>query len=92
MIKLPNEFKKWGFDWKVLKRFSDIAIIEQKSEYSVNYNVVIIRKNKEFEICGNLIPAKESIPAEAQWGIYAWNYGKDIKSAENKYNELIQKV
>lgn len=88
MIKLPEQFEKWGYTWKILKRHEDIAILEQKGIDSINYNVVKIKKNLEFQMGENRIPAKESIPAPEQWGYSAWNYGRDIKDAENKFREL----
>lgn len=95
MKPLPTVSKKWGFVWTVLERNENFALLKQSdenvSEGSFDtFNVIKILKTKDCEIGGNLIPAMEKIPADSQWGIYAWNFGRNFKLAKQKYLEKCQ--
>ena len=87
-IKLPTEFRKWNYDWKVLDRTENYAILSQTFDTFTGYNVCKIIKSEEAEIHGNPIEAKERIPSDSQWGTYAWNFGKDKEAAFKKFEEL----
>lgn len=85
---LPNSFKKWGFDWAVLKREGDCALLSQSKDGGVNYNVCKIKKGNEYTFPnGRVVEAQESIPSAEQWGRLAWCYCK-LENAEKKFAEL----
>lgn len=88
MKKLPEKFRKWGFDWTVLKRKGDVVLLQQSGRSFNGYNVAKVREQPEREIGGNIYPAKEAIPSQTEWGIYAWNFGKDLTLAEERFKLL----
>jgi hypothetical protein len=90
MIPLPKISKKWNFEWEVVERSGDYAIMKQTQKGSLNYNVIKIIKAPEAKLGKNTIPAKEKIPADSQWGTYAWNFGRDLEKAREKFNSLIK--
>ena len=89
MEPLPKISKKWGCEWEVLKREGDYAIIKQTGA-GINYNVVKILKAPEANLGGNIIPAKEKIPTDSQWGTYAWTF-MSLEAAESKFEKLKRK-
>lgn len=89
MKKLETEFKRWGFDWKILDRTENWALLEQVISDSVsNFNVARIKKCQESNINGNIIPEQELLPSAEQWGQCAWNYGPNKARAEERYLDL----
>lgn len=104
MIPLPKVSKKWNFRWELLERKGDYAIMKQSpwkseakikeelekgiEELAVNYNVIKVLQAPEARLGKNVIPAKEKIPADSQWGTYAWNFGRDLEKAREKLASL----
>jgi len=37
---------------------------------------------------GKIIPAQEMVPCAEEYGRIAWNFGKNMDAAKNKFNEL----
>ena len=85
---LPDSFSKWGYDWNVLKRTEDWALLSQSKDGAANYNVCKIKKAKAYTFPNGItIPPQEAIPSAEEWGRVAWNFCK-LENAEKKYEEL----
>lgn len=91
MKPLPIVFKARGFDWRVIQREGDIAIVEQNREgwTSPVLNVVIVQKHK-----GKLMPSgkhnedREALPSWESWGELAWA-ASSREDAERRFNALV---
>ena len=86
---LPTTFRSDGFDFALLKRYGDIALL-RKTKPRLRFEsleVVVIQRHNTFEIKGKLIPASEHLPSSGQWGVKGWTYS-DRLSADRKFNQL----
>lgn len=76
MKKIEKQFKKYGFDFKQIKRVGDVAIFEQSSSKwpsgDVRYEVVKIGRHKGYYMGGQKIEAAETYPGNSLWGIQGW--------------------
>lgn len=77
MNTLPNEFRKDGFDFNLVRRRGSIAIYSKtKPDHAEpSYEVGLIRSNPARIAFGKEFPASESWPSSEEWGIRAWTYG-----------------
>ena len=94
MKKLPNKFRKYGFNYIVLKRVGDVAILKKSAKMSegmVNgYEVIKVRSMKRIITPkGYSIEEKETIPSSGQFGNYGWDY-EHYENAVKKFNHLIR--
>lgn len=87
---LPNSFKKWGANWSIIERNNDWAILNQEwPKGGYNINVCKIKKTNDCLMPnGKIIPAQEIVPCAEEYGRIAWNFGKNMDAAKNKFNEL----
>ncbi len=87
---LPKTFKKWGANWTIINRNDDWCLVRQDWPLGgYNMNVCKIKKTNDCLMPnGKTIPAKETLPCAEEYGGIAWNFGKDIEGAENKFEEL----
>ncbi|MFW6272681.1 MAG: hypothetical protein ACOC2U_02740 [bacterium] len=92
MLSLQTHFKKYNTYYSLVKREKDVAIFSLSYDQKniVGYDTVIVQKNPQFEINGNIIPAKEAIPSAEMWGKKGWSW-KTLDAAENKMKELLNK-
>ena len=91
MIPLAPKFRSRGFNWRIVQREGDVAIVEQDKEGWSNptLNVVIIQKNRERKWPdGRVSPASESLPNWNQWGEQAWTCS-GIADARQWFNHLV---
>ena len=90
MRELPTAFRSASFDFKLLVRDGDIALLRKTKPGLAfeSFEVVMIQRHETFEIKGKLIPAGEHLPRSEQWGIKGWTYS-DRLSADRKFNQLI---
>lgn len=69
MEPIKIEFKKSGFNHKLIERRGDWAVYERWTDGGKpHYELIQIQKNEQYELGGNIIPAKESFPGPEKWG------------------------
>ena len=93
MQKLPKHISRWKSRWTQIKQEGNLVLYTQvfgdgKKNDTVYYNVMWIRRRKE-QIWpnGKITPARESLPTEAEWGLYGWTY-TSLDLAEKKFIEV----
>lgn len=78
MIPLPKTFTKNGFDFEVLHRQGDVAMVRKSKQGATrlieSWEVVKIQRHEAWECQGNHVPAKELMPSDEQWGKAGWTY------------------
>lgn len=88
-LRLPEAFNKNGYNYKLIYREDDVAIYSQNiNDNQIAFEVFEVRKNKQFEIDGRIIPARESVPSSEQWGNNAFTVHSLLEAA--KYMERIK--
>ncbi len=89
---LPETYKEYTYDFKVLKRIDDVVIAEQSSEGKVvGYEVYKVQKAPPKEIYGKHYPAKEMSPSASQWGVYGFTVFT-LEDAEKKMQLLLNRT
>jgi hypothetical protein len=74
--KLPEEFNKNGFSYKLEARESYKAIYSQSiGGLTIAYEVIHVRISPERECFGKIYPPAESYPSASEFGTYAWSFG-----------------
>jgi len=99
MRKIPAQFTKKGFEYRLVSRNGDIAIYEQSSDTQKWYEVVVIKKIKEteFNMDGRLVvsPPREKYPSDNEWGTLGWTFhtlpDAQVKAEEVKMSRLINR-
>jgi len=90
MTPFPTSFRKSGWDYRLLERDGDVAILEQtKAGCDVRYEVVIVQRHNGYEIGGSVVPAGEVMPSPEMWGVKGWTF-MDIESAKRKADSLVE--
>lgn len=85
---LKDFFKKYGYDFKMIKRTKNKAIFVQTNRSKIySYEVVIISKHDGFYLGENYIEPSETYPSNSEWGIKGFTY-KTLEEAEDKYKTL----
>lgn len=89
-IPLENSFERWGNIWTIIERTKEWALLCQNVAPNVcNYNICKIKQGTGSTFPnGKFYPAKEELPSAEQWGKLAWNFGKNLERAKDKYKEL----
>jgi len=89
MTTLPNEFRKSGFYFRLVKRQGDKAIYSKSRAGGVgkHYEVIKIREHDEYVMGGVTIPAGESYPSSEQWGRLGYTY-PTLEEAEERFNRI----
>jgi hypothetical protein len=92
MKHLMPEFHKAGFDFKLLLRDGDIALLRKtKPGFSFeSYEVAIIQRHNGYEIAGVKIEPGENMPSSEQWGVKGWTC-RTYDDACTKFNALKDK-
>ena len=74
MKKIEKSFKKYGMNFKQIKRVGDVAIFEQSHPdwRDVRYEVVKIGKHNGYYLGGSKLEAAETYPGGSLWGIQGW--------------------
>lgn len=87
---LPTTFRARGFDWEILERTGDVALLLQKFKGTDgNHVVAVIQKQDATEFRGKRYEAKEALPTWEQWGSKAWTFmSKD--AAEAKFSKVAE--
>lgn len=84
-MKTLTEYKKNGFDWKIIKRWRNIAIAESPGR---GFEVIRIQSHNGREIAGKHFDPAEYRPSNEQWGIHGWSYSR-FEDAMARFNLLI---
>jgi hypothetical protein len=88
---LPKEFRRDGFNYRLIAREGNAAIYEQTwsgcSEPGVCYEVIRIRPREGFEIAGRFVEPAEVYPNSEAWGLDGFTV-TDKETAFAKLREL----
>jgi len=97
--KIKANFRKNGFDYRLLQRQGMIALYEQSKNNDVyGYEVHKVRLNSSAELKfrnpdGSIrviqMPECESLASNEAFGLSGWNY-QALERAEDKFKELVQ--
>lgn len=88
MKKLPETFHLRKFDWQIVKRHGNVALVSQSFEGEiVAWNVAVIQVEKEGQVFSRFYPERERFPHWNEWGTKAWNYGRDLERAEMAFEK-----
>ena len=92
MKKIEKSFKKYGFDFKQIKRVGDVAIFQQsKSTWpDVRYEVVKIGKHSGYYLGGSKLESAETYPGASLWGIQGWTY-TTLELAEKQFKKVCKR-
>lgn len=78
MIPMPKTFTKNGFDFQLLHRQGNVAMLRKSKQGMTrlieSWEVVNIQKHDAWVCQGKDIPAKELLPSDEQWGREGWTY------------------
>lgn len=97
MKKIPETFRRQGYDYKLLIRDGNVVIYEVKRPFGVvGYDVMVVKiqrpsifkiKNEDGSITEINYEVKEKLPNDEQFGKYGWSYNK-YDNAVKKFEEL----
>jgi hypothetical protein len=90
MNPLPDRFHIGGFDFKLIGRDGDIAILEKfKAGITTRlFEVVIVQKAGATTWPNGITTGpREHMPHSEQWGVKGWSFS-DIEQAWAKFGEL----
>ena len=90
MEKLPLTQKASGA-CRQITRSDDYVILERipTNSTKTSYEVHVIAKNKEWQIAGKTIPAREALQPTSQFGAKAWTH-LTLKSAFVRFEHLVE--
>lgn len=75
MKPIPNNFRKNGYDYRLLEREGNVAIYEQvKPNRVYAFEVVKIRSSKARSAFGHDFEAAERLPSDDDWGTLGKTY------------------
>lgn len=86
--KIKPVFRKWGFDYRLIRRQGNVVLYEQKSKYGniISYEVMRVQTVKsptEFHQVGD-----EYLPGTNSWGTLGWTLGT-LEDAEKRFAEIV---
>lgn len=82
--KLPATFTKNGYCYRMVARTPTAAIYEQRfrSGGLAAYEVIRVRRRAEKRIGITILPAREVLPSNEEWGRWGWTFsGNDALQA-----------
>jgi hypothetical protein len=89
VIPLPETFRSDQFDFRVLNREGDVALLaKSKPGGTTSYEVVVIQHRPAEVICGQPYPAREAMPRSEDWGVAGWSY-RDRERADARFYRLV---
>jgi hypothetical protein len=90
MIPLPSTFHKSGFNFRLIDREGDVALLE-KNRPGIParfFEVVIVQKTGAHTWPdGRTTEPREHMPSSEQWGTHGWSFS-DIEQAWAKFRKL----
>jgi hypothetical protein len=73
MIPLPTKFRADGFDFTLIDRVDDVAVVHKTKGTVESFEVVIVQRRAAHTWPnGNTTPAHEAMPASETWGTSGW--------------------
>ena len=92
MKALANEFRKSGFDFKLLLRDGNVALLRKTKPalFFESYEVVRVQRHNGYQIAGKKIPPAEMMPSSYNWGTHGWTF-TSYDAACVKFNQLKDK-
>lgn len=91
MVPLKTQFRQHGFDFNLLKRSGQIALLKKTSDAKIeSFEVVVIQQRKQVTMFNRVVEAHEAMPPSESWGTYAWSYN-DEDRANLKYRDFLEK-
>lgn len=87
---LKTEFRKFGFDYKQIKREGDVILFSQSKMGTItSYEVGVIDRCEAFERWGRMNEATEMYPASCNWGKLGFTCGS-LERAEEKFRNMVE--
>lgn len=84
MNKLPEKYRKNGYDFTLVERTEDVAIYKQTDETSlIAYEVFEVMKYPERMIGETKIAATEASPSNEMWGSKGYTY-RNLEDAKER--------
>lgn len=88
MKTLPNEFKKRGITYKLLKSTPKVAMYHVTTQGNFQcYEVMVIRHYAKDNAFTGVKAGDIQLPSTSEWGQYGWTY-TTRHHADRKYNEI----
>jgi hypothetical protein len=91
-MKIKNQWKRDGFDCKVVGRCGNIILVELSKDGQTGWEVIKVRRHvKDLTLRGKTIAqaGDEYLPSSSRWGLYGWSFlGGDAAGAIRKFIEL----
>ncbi len=91
MTPLPKTFDgrkdQKGWTFHLLMRDEKHALLRKEKGRIETWEVVKIRKDKDYTIAGVLIPAHEAMPSPETWGTDGWSM-RTLDDAKTKFKSL----
>jgi hypothetical protein len=88
MKKLPDKFRKNGYDFELVERVCDIAIYAvQTGTTTKTFEVFEVQKLAARVVGNKIIEAREASPSNEAWGTKGFTYGNldDAKKRAKQY-------
>jgi hypothetical protein len=89
--KIPQEYSRTGFEYKLVERDGDFAIYSVMKDSFKNYELVLVRRYKEDNDFVKVKAGDEYLPGPSEWGSYGWTLPtlaachSKIKTLKEKY-------
>lgn len=91
MKKIPQEYSRTGFEYKLVERDGDFAIYSVRKNFYTSYELVKVRRYKEDNDFVKVKAGDEYLPGTSEWGSYGWTLPtlaachSKIKTLKEKY-------
>jgi hypothetical protein len=92
MTTLPPIFRANGFDFTLIKRNGDVALLSKckPGHRLTHYEVVIVQHRKAVTFPnGKTTPAHEAMPSAEDWGTLGWS-PYDLKAAHARFDSTAE--
>lgn len=91
MEKLKEEVKKNGFTYRQIVRSDNVALYEQIDNQGIlaGHELFKIKVMPAGDVFGTMMPEREIMPKDADFGVTAWSVGISPARAILKYAELV---
>ena len=89
MKKLPDNFRKEGFDHKVLKREGDVALLSKSKDNYHGFEVVVVQSHNGYRFGNELFPPAEFMPRNEDWGSKGFTCSSR-EAAEVRFTKLLK--
>lgn len=92
-LTLPTSFRDKGFNYQLEKREGLVAIYSKSKPgwTKENFEVFVIQEYPEYVLGDTVIPAKESMPANEDWGVWGFSC-LTLDRAKIRMASLIERV